>query len=301
MTTLYILGNGFDLHHNIKSAYKNFKEYLENCNITLFNKIESFNDKNIFSKKLGENWSDIENALYLNLNKQSFLEKINITNDIITAFQQYFNEWIKDLDAKIKNGYFKKTTNFLNINKKDFFITFNYTNTLNYLYGIDDFNKKDLSIRIMHIHNKVNASTDIYNKTDQVNYIIFGNKQNASKLNVIPCDYIDYNYSNRFSKDTKKCFSKYETYIKKLANKIKTIKVYGHSLNFEIVNNDITNDGYYFQKIKESIPNAHWIFYYYKKEGIEKINNAIEILNFNKRNYSIFSEKKLYRYYKKVI
>ena len=57
---LYIIGNGFDLHHGLKSRYWDFKLYLENKDKDLLEKLEEY----FSSDSL---WSDFEGTLeYLN-------------------------------------------------------------------------------------------------------------------------------------------------------------------------------------------------------------------------------------------
>lgn len=42
MTTLYIIGNGFDLFHELPTRYKNYKDYLEETHPYLAQEYESF-------------------------------------------------------------------------------------------------------------------------------------------------------------------------------------------------------------------------------------------------------------------
>lgn len=41
MKTLYVIGNGFDLHHDVKSAYKDYRIWLEKSHSELLREIDS--------------------------------------------------------------------------------------------------------------------------------------------------------------------------------------------------------------------------------------------------------------------
>jgi hypothetical protein len=50
---LYIVGNGFDLHHQIKSSYSDFGEYVKTVDPELYETVEEY-----FS--FGGKWSNLE-------------------------------------------------------------------------------------------------------------------------------------------------------------------------------------------------------------------------------------------------
>ncbi len=43
---LYIIGNGFDIHHGVNSRYSNYREWLHNWNRLLLDDIEEFFGRN---------------------------------------------------------------------------------------------------------------------------------------------------------------------------------------------------------------------------------------------------------------
>lgn len=55
---LYIIGNGFDLHHGINSSYKNFHEWMNENNPDVIEKVDE-----IYGICDDEWWSDFENQL----------------------------------------------------------------------------------------------------------------------------------------------------------------------------------------------------------------------------------------------
>ena len=60
MAKLYIIGNGFDIHHKIKSKYSDFKNYVKEQDRNLFEALEKYFNSD-------ELWSDFEETLaYIN-------------------------------------------------------------------------------------------------------------------------------------------------------------------------------------------------------------------------------------------
>lgn len=60
MRTLYIIGNGFDLHFNLKTKTDNFENYLKNQ--TIYNGVDNASD--VFNS-YGVNWYEYEQSLMI--------------------------------------------------------------------------------------------------------------------------------------------------------------------------------------------------------------------------------------------
>lgn len=158
MKHLYIIGNGFDLHHRINSSYRSFYEYLADYHPGLLSKInETFIDCDV------EWWSDFENNLgELNIysvagevayeNRPDLFSEhcdrtwndaeIEVNNKLEVLFNdiiETFHEWILQLNKPTPELILDIHT------QESLFLTFNYTKTLENLYGID-------SKHILHIH-----------------------------------------------------------------------------------------------------------------------------------------------------
>lgn len=158
---LYIIGNGFDLHHGIKSKYSEFRDFLigskeksvaidiltsyYNANDDEFwnsfeNNLSKFDVKRYTSEKTFEYYPDFskDDNIHKQVENASFNAEIDfeiLSDEIKNAF----HDWICTLNRPDPN---KK----IYINKKDgFFINFNYTKTLEDLYNIP-------SNIISHIH-----------------------------------------------------------------------------------------------------------------------------------------------------
>lgn len=171
---LFIIGNGFDLAHNIKSSYKDFKSYLANKETSIFYEahfpikdmygyhgIDPYDGLRIveLAIELAANdpdWKDFEEALgelhleifleqYSNGKNDQWVEnengeRINALFKSAENIKQIFAEWVEQID--IKKEKIEKFAKL--ISPTDLVLTFNYTHTIEELYGI--------SQNILHIH-----------------------------------------------------------------------------------------------------------------------------------------------------
>lgn len=151
--TLYVIGNGFDLHHGIQSSYWNYMKWLESNYPQLYKEIE-----HTFRGATEESWwADFENGLghvdwFYNVNSgTSSTYKVGDVEvkgkkspsrlmALYDAIQESFSQWIKSLDVQVKSVHPD-----LDIEKNAQFLTFNYTNTLQCAYGIPNDN-------VLYIH-----------------------------------------------------------------------------------------------------------------------------------------------------
>ena len=150
---LVIIGNGFDVNHGLQSSYANFNTWLRANNQSLFDFLNRYIDVS------GEWWNDFERNLsevnVPRLIKDTPFEhkprdpklppsfshpsswRMDSTHDEIT---KSFTEWIKTLDTTS----LKKC---IELPDAGLFVSFNYTDTLERVYGIDE-------NRILYIHGK---------------------------------------------------------------------------------------------------------------------------------------------------
>jgi len=164
---LIIIGNGFDLHHGLKTAYKDYCCFLKTHNPDAMECIRNspyfdgecidvFDENDSF-------WTDVEGNLRLNFDAMleesvdgyypDLMEKSDArwhriefdseakVNEIDTAFTTYaFVNWLKKIDVSKADD--ARRVKFL---PDDLFVSFNYTETLETFYGI-------LPEKILHIH-----------------------------------------------------------------------------------------------------------------------------------------------------
>lgn len=159
---LYIIGNGFDLHHGLDTRYHGFAKYIRANDSELYYALESYFNYGYGEKDL---WSNFEENL-ANLNIDEILDdNINYLPDIssedfrgrdLHAFPDVMENFLDKLTSGLVACFteFIKTVDIpnsskermLELDKDSIFFTFNYTYTLEDLYQIDP--KK-----ILHIHN----------------------------------------------------------------------------------------------------------------------------------------------------
>ena len=157
--TLYIIGNGFDLHHGIKSSYLDFKEWLDINNHPLFEKVDlAFRNNTEF-------WSDMETQLgHLDteqFHKENFKEVRLPANKnfYFSEFQNHSSEkalrimveeFIENFKLWVLSFDYSHVKADVSLNKNAFFITFNYTDTLERCYGVPN-------NQILYIHGRANS------------------------------------------------------------------------------------------------------------------------------------------------
>lgn len=265
--TLIIIGNGFDLASNIKSSYSDFKQWLQiNGKHRLIGLMDTF-----FSNQR-DVWGDIEKALG-EYDEDSILEYCKpdeeidydhptrsmaavedspewIFRPVLDEFTEAFKDWVNSID--IANA---KKVRELPVECK--YLTFNYTETLETIYGIPESN-------ILHIHgsrildkeyiighNNFRNPDEAYNDESQMLYL----QEAWSKI---------IGWMNDLVKDSTSIIQQNKGFFYNLAN-IKKVIVYGHSF-YEV-------DWPYMEEIVKHIGTVKpWIISYYSQKDLEQIN-----------------------------
>src|ERR1035441_4739874 len=161
-TTLYIVGNGFDLHHGLRSAYKHFGEFVKANDSTLYGFIEDY-----FAVDT-EFWSEFEarladfDAATLIEHASNFLvpysaeewkdsfhhdysfEIEQVVEGLSGRLKSNFAKWIRQLVTPDPTAIPDK----LRLDTNATFLNFNYTPSLTGLYGI-------APSQVIHIHGSV--------------------------------------------------------------------------------------------------------------------------------------------------
>ncbi|MFZ6009797.1 MAG: bacteriophage abortive infection AbiH family protein [Bacteroidota bacterium] len=265
---LYIIGNGFDLHHEIKSRYSHFKEYVESTDNNLFDLLEEHFP--------GELWSDFEQTLaYIDTDTitdgaTNYLESYGsdnwseashhdyqyeiqrIVDSVTVDLKRHFLNWILQIEI---SGPEKIT-----LDKDSTFLTFNYTKTLEIVYLIE-------SSKINYIHNRAD---------DQDSHLVLGhgrefseadsfskNNDEDTDVRVAEGNNILDNYFRETYKDTDSIIREQDGFFSGLTH-INEIYILGHSLS------DV--DIKYFETIKRHLsPDSIWTVSYY--DNNEKIRH----------------------------
>ena len=282
--TLYIIGNGFDIAHGIKSKYSDFKNWCEKRNI---------NTQIDFLLNLNADWSNIEEALGKDGTEDPIYENLDPYDGV------YKGENPFNVSAKIKDSVkflFKETMNFLkpalkkwvdsieidNIKHKHiytlepdaYYLTFNYTETLEKFYNIP-------SKQICHIHGSRLVKDDEY---------VFGhdNKREISIRNEdrlydweVNAKKAIIEYMNGFEKPYESRKNILVDFIN--GKKIDKIIVYGHSLG--------RVDWQYFEKIVELLGcKIPWEVDCFDDADVKRMHileNHLGLLNIKNKNTTI--------------
>lgn len=305
---LYIIGNGFDLAHGLKTSYWDFRTFLENKHPSFLRKFENLYDiqplddtepsytleaQRRWDEEVNyELWSQFENAIgEPNIAEMEDMSEcvagdlgletddigIKDTMDIywkeeygfINNMQEYVQEWISQNDLGNIVPQ-KKELIAANDNK---YINFNYTNTLEVVYKIKS---------VLHIHGGLYPYSDIspilgHCNSDAINLHRqeAGNAEdnfdeaNESIHNAI-ADYLIAVY-----KDTNKIIDQHKRFFETLKD-IKTVVILGWSAG-EV-------DLPYLKKIAESVSETtEWEIYYYDDATLKTLRNAFLQLNIEER------------------
>jgi len=307
--TIYIIGNGFDLHHGLKSSYFDFAKFLEARNNNLYKFIESYfrfpSVDNSLWRKFEENLANLDleatledHKLYLpDISSDEFRSRDlhafpaimhEILQNLTTNLRMIFQEFITNIIIP-ESAYEKKVT----LNKDAKFLNFNYTNTLEIVYNVD-------AKKILYIHNSA------YNRNSE---IILGHGMNPDSL-IEPepkppigltkeqliewqesqSENWDYSFdtgketlSSYFKdsfKPTKQIITNNMTYFDELKD-ISNVFILGHSLS--------PIDLPYFEKLKHSVnPTANWHVSYYTTQDKEDHLIALLALGIIKENIKQF-------------
>ena len=271
--TLYIIGNGFDLHHGLMTSYLNFRDdYVKKKSSILWNYLlDVYGDFPIHDDLW---WRDFENMLgrvdyvslanSLNGETMGFMKVRNLMQG---ALPPLFGKWISEVDSQVD---LNSLTMIPEIDKDSLFFTFNYTLLLERAYKVDD-------SRIWHIHGSINHPDDI----------LVGHDFDGGKL---------VKYVQEYNKDFQKIKSSYaDTINQYVINGAKKVKDNISSLDKErkfdqysdikhyvamgFSFNDI--DMPYIKKIIETnkhISDADWTLYWYlPNEDEYMINKLLEL------------------------
>jgi len=148
--TLYIIGNGFDLHHGLQTTYKDFREnYARKHAIVVWRKLQE-----LYGDKINDNiwWSQFENMLgfvdyvsLLNSPNGGTLGFIKVQQFLKNTLPPLFGVWIKGVDSEIVPCSIDKIPD---IDETSLFLSFNYTSVLERVYKVPKEN-------IWYIHNSI--------------------------------------------------------------------------------------------------------------------------------------------------
>lgn len=259
---LIILGNGFDLAHNLHTGYKCFECFLSgnNDHKALKDVLETLCDKSAL-------WTDFEQSLG-NMNGE-VIKKVRQLLDEAGDPYKNTHQWIEGALGNwlITTIFGEPVRNKYVLDINDMYFSFNYTHTLEDTYGIPDNN-------IKHIHGRLFEGGEPGN-------LMFGH-ENTTYENDDSKSVAEQVYKNVSEIITSN--SEYFDNLSKMP--IDTIKVFGFSYS-EI-------DFPYFKKICHILPYAKWEFGYNTDKDLKNAKRYADCLKINESDYEITSSENVF-------
>ena len=310
MSTLYVLGNGFDIAHKLATKYEDFYNFLLSHDDTekfVYDLMGAYGADesewwNEFEENLGNGaWFEFE---FENM-AQSVIDNMvtddgEMMPDIEFTLEEHWKSYYNFMEKL--NGYvYRWIFETIDVTKlqplagsliesQEYFINFNYTDVLEKVYQIDEWN-------ILHIHgccedkNMImghgNAEAiRLYEELSEEAAESFDKNEETVK------DAICRFYKATF-KDTHAIIGDNEFFFQKL-HSVDKVKIYGHSLG--------KVDMPYFERIKSAIaPDAEWYFYVYNQpdenlnDKKREIRKDIKRLHINSKHIHLLSYKKFFK------
>ena len=278
---LYVIGNGFDIAHGIKSQYRDFAGWVkESYNQQLINMMDMLfiNEHDL--------WSDIETALG-EYREDEILEclkpKGGIDYDhpmrsiaaiedmpdcmfkpVLNEFLERFADWVNSIEILQA----RRMNEMPELEKQSKYLTFNYTETLEKVYAIPETN-------VLHIHGSRTKAID--------GYIMGHNKIKSDALHDTLNGeyYFEQNSKNKIISLMNDLYKPTSSIIRNNKNFFQSLTVITHVV---VIGHSLNNvDRIYFDEIRSNVQlETKWIFYYHTdvdKKQIEEYINYSKIGN----------------------
>lgn len=274
MKHLYIIGNGFDIFTGLKTRYVDFRRWLENNYVFIYENMVSAYDMDVewwndFEVQLGKldvksyiakftpPEKKLEEIIEEARKRRLFEEKYNLPTNLhhesfcakrlrglLDVLQYCFEKWVENCQDSFYNPryiYLEK--------EESYFINFNYTDVLQWLYEIPE-------ERVLHIHGRASKHERL----------IFGH--NTFLYDSVTDDEELTNFElYRYHKNPYEFILKYDQLTDKL-NEVECVHIYGFS--FSPVDED------YIDWIFKYVPsNAQWEVSWYSDTDKERIDNFV--------------------------
>lgn len=286
-TTLYLIGNGFDLFHCLPTKYSDFHTFLKHNFPDLEEDLQEY-----FMLKCDVNylWKSFEDDLQT-FNNSYFFEHINEIDPLEEGFklsqiyglEDDLQQAVKELISKLKEAFFSWVDSIIIddvpskcvLKSNSFFISFNYTMVLEEIYKIP-------TERILHVHGDVindfeelifghGASyeeEETFDKNGEPTRTPFTNALSISKNPL-------YSLQKKVDAIISGNLEKFESF-----KDVKEIIVLGHSLG------DV--DIPYFKKISFYAKNAFWRVSFYNDDEEVEFKSKLQSIGINEGKIQMF-------------
>lgn len=308
MRRLIAVGNGFDIAHHLPTKYGDFREYLlkqskpsspysgdtaDGGARHLMQMIaEMYDESDDFWKSFEGNLgkvggkgsplhSDVNGYIHsigmddgLASDAATVAEGYLQSNDVHNAILDYLSKWICKVDKDVADP--PAQAKWLLHDTEDWFFTFNYTHTLEDLYGIP-------RLHVKHIHGEADKAGEP---------LIFGHApgqpilidENEGSLCDAATNCIAKEIHQLTQKHTEKIISDNDEYFDAMHRlSFSTVKVIGHSFS-EV-------DYPYFESIRDAIPGALWELHCHEVTDAHACRTMAQKLNIPPTSYIVLSDK----------
>ena len=289
--TLYIIGNGFDLYHGLRTSYHDFHNWLKS------NHYDDFisDMEQMFPRMSGDKpllWKDFEEALgkfdLLDIHrkffqgkddgfydKETYMQVIGRISPVLKDVPKYLKLWLKDIDIF-------EAPNKLSLSWDSMYLSFNYTMLLEYIYSIPP-------KHVFHIHNHLKGSDPLITghnadvSTFEAEKRCWGANEEES-IQLIAED------MKKLRKPVYNLIKQHQWFFNSL-KEISNVVVFGHSLSLI--------DKPYITEIQMNIQKfSKWFFVCKDDDGVTKLQDYVRQYNDKKRFHisnDVITESELYK------
>ena len=306
---LYIIGNGFDQHHDIQCSFLNFMEWIKENDAGLFLTLTQ-----VYNNAWEHYWwRDFENSLaQLNINYYAnkkgnlydpeYIKEGSIEEKTEYASKKIIEEFSKINDS-LRNAFQKwlsdvykncpKDKKILFPNEDSIFLTFNYTKTLEDIYEID-------AKRVYHIHGVIDDKDSMVfghglgveeldnmlkSQEPRIDEVWNKNLNRMVRLQIVKPKHKELAALSSLEsivslkKDVEGCIKKNQVFFNEILD-VERIYVYGFSFSYI----DIP----YLEKIiRRTKPETHWVISWHSQDDKRRIMDFViryDIQNFTMIN-----------------
>ena len=284
---LWIIGNGFDMAHGLPTKYSDYHNYLETIGEEWMANMLEFYFGNVPGYPNNILWSQLEKALGI----YSIDAIYDFLKEGHTLDPDHVGQYVEEVEAEVHYHFVKicekftetftgwckrirmdgvKPVKLFSFTKSDRFLSFNYTDTLERVYGVDD-------SRVLHIHGRATKSDEL----------IIGHNRPANMPTGITDDFLDNTANireivktiNKLEKKVESVIQQNRMWFDSIEN-VDEVTVYGHSI--EEVDID------YFKEVCRCVEaKAHWTFFYYDEDAINHFNEVAKELGLNENRFEL--------------
>jgi len=283
--TLFIIGNGFDLFHGLRTSYSDFEQFISRERI--YEEFGEFFDIKTNGDRL---WNNFENDLHtISPGKMvEYYKEFDVLDEdfrpsFIYSLEDELSERVEHLPTEISNKLaewiralpqpktadLERSKKLLKLGLNAKFISFNYTSTLTSIYNI---NRKN----IYYIHGNAEETDELIFGHGVENCLypvppIFDESNEPTRHFYSDSEDAARGLFNLLKKPVEDVLPKLKSHCEGIG-KIDNIIVLGHSLG------DV--DLQYFQFLRTFFPEATWALSYYNKADLNRIKQFKKIIDF---------------------